>query len=237
VLFSGDDADKATRSLSGGETARLLLAALMLKRDNLLVLDEPTNHLDLEGREALLQALREYEGTLVFVSHDRHFVSSLARRILALTPQGYEDFHGTYEEYLAKEGADYLSAEQAAPSRMARANSSVTGAAVAGAGGNGAGIPATTATPQDFESRKAAKREAARLAKQVSRLEIEIQELEARIASADRRFAEPGYFERTAWDEVSRAEGERAAWRAELHGKMEAWESLSAQLERLGEAS
>jgi ABC-type multidrug transport system ATPase subunit len=226
VLFSGSEAEKSVRSLSGGEAARLLLARLMLRRDNLLVLDEPTNHLDMEGREALLRALRDYEGTLLFVSHDRHFVSCLADRVLVLTAQGWEDFPGPYEEYLAREGADFLAAEQASvkrpPSLANRPRKDAPGAEPPGT---------------DFEARKAVKRETARLARQVGLIEKEIQRLERRIAEADRYFAAPGYYERTPWEEVARVERDRAACQAELDMKMAEWETLAARLDALGEAS
>ncbi len=93
VLFSGDDVQKKVGALSGGEAARLVFCRIMVEKPNVLVLDEPTNHLDLESIEALVEALKAFEeGTLVFVSHDRAFVSALATRILEVTPQGFRDF-------------------------------------------------------------------------------------------------------------------------------------------------
>lgn len=111
VLFSGEEAEKKVGHLSGGETARLVLAQLMLQCPNVLILDEPTNHLDMEAVESLVAALKAYEGTLLFVSHDRWFVSQLANRIIELKPVGLQDFPGTYEEYLAKSGDDHLDAQ------------------------------------------------------------------------------------------------------------------------------
>jgi len=111
VLFSRDDADKMVESLSGGEAARLLFARLAVVEPNVLVLDEPTNHLDLEAIEALADALADYDGTLIFVSHDRWFVDRLATRILELGPQGVTDYPGTYAEYLAHQGTDHLDHE------------------------------------------------------------------------------------------------------------------------------
>lgn len=101
LLFSQDDIDKKVGVLSGGEKGRMIFGKLMLRRNNILLLDEPTNHLDMESIEALNLALENYPGTLIFVSHDREFVSSLATRILELTPTGIVDFRGTYDEYLA----------------------------------------------------------------------------------------------------------------------------------------
>ena len=115
LLFQGEAALKDTKSLSGGECARLLLAKLLVLQHNVLVLDEPTNHLDIESIEGLLDGLKLFKGTLVFVSHDRHFVSSLATRVLDLrTPSepghGADlfDFGGTYEEFLDRVGRDYM---------------------------------------------------------------------------------------------------------------------------------
>jgi len=100
LLFSQDDIDKKVSVLSGGEQGRMIFGKLMLQRANILVLDEPTNHLDMESIESLNLALENYPGTIIFVSHDREFVSSLATRILELTPTGIIDFRGSYEDYL-----------------------------------------------------------------------------------------------------------------------------------------
>ena len=99
LLFSGDQVDKSVKVLSGGEQGRMLFGKMMLQRPNILVLDEPTNHMDMESIESLNMALENYEGTLVFVSHDREFVSSIATRIIELKSDGYVDFSGSYEEY------------------------------------------------------------------------------------------------------------------------------------------
>jgi ATPase subunit of ABC transporter with duplicated ATPase domains len=104
LLFSGDDVKKSVRVISGGEQGRMLFGKLILQRPNVLLMDEPTNHLDMESIESLNTALDLYQGTLVFVSHDREFVSSLATRILELTPSGVVDYAGDYEDYLANQG-------------------------------------------------------------------------------------------------------------------------------------
>jgi len=108
MLFSNDDVDKTTGTLSGGETARLIFAKLTMQETNVLILDEPTNHLDLESIEALAKTLKEYSGTLIFVSHDRYFIDEVADIIFEIIPSGYNKFPGTYKEYLAKFGEDYL---------------------------------------------------------------------------------------------------------------------------------
>ena len=103
LLFSQDEISKPTRVLSGGEKGRMLFGKLMLQRPNILVMDEPTNHLDMESIESLNMALEMYKGTLLFVSHDREFVSSLATRIVELTDKGVRNFVGTYDEYLVQQ--------------------------------------------------------------------------------------------------------------------------------------
>ena len=103
LLFSTEDFTKPVNVCSGGEKNRLLFGKLMMSENNVLVMDEPTNHLDMESIEALNLALEHYEGTLIFVSHDREFVSSLATRIIEIKDQQLVDFHGTYEEYLTSQ--------------------------------------------------------------------------------------------------------------------------------------
>ncbi|GHG74624.1 ABC-F family ATPase [Alishewanella longhuensis] len=109
LLFSQDEIKKSVKVLSGGEQGRMLFGKLMLQRPNILVMDEPTNHLDMESIESLNLALEHYKGTLLFVSHDREFVSSLASRIIEITEQDVRNFVGSYEEYLAQQ----LAAQQA----------------------------------------------------------------------------------------------------------------------------
>ncbi|MCH8542607.1 MAG: ABC-F family ATPase [Alcanivorax sp.] len=104
LLFSQDDIAKKVNVLSGGEQGRMLFGKIMLQRPNIMLLDEPTNHLDMESIESLNLALENYPGTLLFVSHDREFVSSLATRIIELTPTGIVDYHGSYEDYLRSQG-------------------------------------------------------------------------------------------------------------------------------------
>ncbi len=108
LLFQGEAALKPTEALSGGECARLLLGKLVLGKHNVLILDEPTNHLDIESIEGLAEGLKQFTGTVVLVSHDRHFVSELATRVIELKPGKINDYSGTYEEFLERQGGDYL---------------------------------------------------------------------------------------------------------------------------------
>ncbi len=105
MLFSRDDSEKSVKVVSGGEEGRLMFGKLILQKPNVMVMDEPTNHLDMESIEALNLALENYPGTLIFISHDREFVSSLATRIIEMTLDGVIDFTGTYDEYLRVQGA------------------------------------------------------------------------------------------------------------------------------------
>ncbi|MCA6107315.1 ABC-F family ATP-binding cassette domain-containing protein [Bradyrhizobium cenepequi] len=104
--FSGDDVEKKCRVLSGGEKARLVMAKMLYDPPNFLVLDEPTNHLDLATKEMLINALSEFEGTMLFVSHDRHFLAALSNRVLELTPDGIHQYGGGYTDYVARTGQE-----------------------------------------------------------------------------------------------------------------------------------
>src|SRR4249919_4004378 len=102
--FSGDEIEKRCRVLSGGEKARLVMAIMLFDPPNFLVLDEPTNHLDIATKEMLITSLAQYEGTMLFVSHDRHFLAALSNRVLELTPDGIHQYGGGYTEYVARTG-------------------------------------------------------------------------------------------------------------------------------------
>ena len=106
LLFSGDEFAKPVKVLSGGEQGRMMFGRLMLERPNVLLMDEPTNHLDMESIESLNTALEKFSGTLVFVSHDREFVSTLATRVLEVRPDGIVDHRGSYDDYLARQGLE-----------------------------------------------------------------------------------------------------------------------------------
>lgn len=106
LLFSQKEIDKSVKVISGGEQGRMLFGKIILQRPNIMLMDEPTNHLDMESIESLNLALENYPGTLLFVSHDREFVSSLATRIIELTPNGIVDFHGSYDDYLKSQGVE-----------------------------------------------------------------------------------------------------------------------------------
>jgi len=104
--FSGDEVEKKCRVLSGGEKARLVMAKMLYDPPNFLVLDEPTNHLDMMTKEMLIIALAQYAGTMLFVSHDRHFLAALSNRVLELTPEGIHQYGGGYTDYVARTGRE-----------------------------------------------------------------------------------------------------------------------------------
>ena len=200
-------------NLSGGEAARLVFARLAVEHPNVLVLDEPTNHLDLEAIEALVKALRAFDGTLIFVSHDRWFVSSLANRIVEITDSGINDYRGTYEEYLAACGDDHLDSDQVVLKQRRQRKAA-----------------ARRQTPPDPTSR-AAERRRRDLALRRDVLTAGIEEAEARIATIDDRFCEPGFFDRQPEELVRTLQEEQRSLRSKVEELMAEWERVEAELD------
>jgi len=215
VLFSGDEVEKRLSSLSGGEAARLIFARLAVDEPNVLVLDEPTNHLDLEAIEALVTGLEAYDGTLIFVSHDRWFVSRLATRIFEITEHGTNDYLGTYDEYLASCGDDHLDAD-AAMLRVRRKKRAR----------KGAGPNTVPATP---ERSRAKTRKELELRRDV--ITTAIDTAERRVEEIDTAFCKPGFFEDTTDAKVRAMQLERDKLSAELEGLMAEWEETEAGIE------
>jgi ATPase subunit of ABC transporter with duplicated ATPase domains len=215
VLFSGDEVEKRLPGLSGGEAARLIFARLAVDEPNVLVLDEPTNHLDLEAIEALVAGLEAFDGTLIFVSHDRWFVSKLATRILEITEKGINDYPGTYDEYLASCGDDHLDADAAAL-RVRRERRDRK---------QGRGKP---------EQEPAAKGNGKMLKQLELRRDVvtgAIEKAEQRIEEIDGAFCEPGFFENTPDSKVRSMQQERDKLATDLESLMAEWEQLEAALE------
>jgi ATPase subunit of ABC transporter with duplicated ATPase domains len=222
MLFSGDDGAKRLSALSGGEAARLVFSRIMLERPNVLVLDEPTNHLDLESIEALVEGLREYDGTLILVSHDRWFVGELATRIVEITPEEVVDYPGTYHEYVASRGDDHLDADAVLLRHKREKKEGRKDGNRGSRGGNGTTPPGPSPRKGELEKR--------------SRILMErLEEVEARIPAIDATFAEPGYFDRAPEEEVRALEEERAALQAEAARLMEEWEVVERKLGALEE--
>jgi energy-coupling factor transporter ATP-binding protein EcfA2 len=224
VLFSGDDVKKSVRALSGGEAARLVLAKIVVTKPNVLLLDEPTNHLDLEAIEALVEALKAYEGTLIFVSHDRWFVSELADRVVEIKAgadleagAGVRDFPGTWADYLAALGDDHLDAD--AVSLKARREK----AAEAG--------PAPAAT--DWEEMKRKRSQRSSLEKKRDKLLKDLEGKEARREEIRALWCADGFYEKTPAAEQKKLADEEAGLGATIDGLMAEWEKIEAELSAL----
>ena len=156
-LFSGDDVKKSVGMLSGGERARLLLAKLSMENNNFLILDEPTNHLDIDSKEVLENALIDFDGTLLFVSHDRYFINRVATHVLELSENGSTLYLGDYDYYVEKKAeVEMTQTEEASTSNQAKEASSVN----------------------DYQAQKESQKEARKLMRQIESLETEIEELE-----------------------------------------------------------
>ncbi|MBF9665415.1 ABC-F family ATP-binding cassette domain-containing protein [Streptococcus pseudopneumoniae] len=157
-LFSGDDVKKSVGMLSGGEKARLLLAKLSMENNNFLILDEPTNHLDIDSKEVLENALIDFDGTLLFVSHDRYFINRVATHVLELSENGSTLYLGDYDYYVEKKAEVEMSqAEEASTSNQANEASPVN----------------------DYQAQKESQKEVRKLMRQIENLEAEIEELES----------------------------------------------------------
>ena len=157
-LFSGDDVKKSVGMLSGGEKARLLLAKLSMENNNFLILDEPTNHLDIDSKEVLENALIEFDGTLLFVSHDRYFINRVATHVLELSENGSTLYLGDYDYYVEKKAeVEMIQTEEASTSNQEKEASSVN----------------------DYQAQKESQKEARKLMRQIENLETEIEELES----------------------------------------------------------
>lgn len=157
-LFSGDDVKKSVGMLSGGEKARLLLAKLSMENNNFLILDEPTNHLDIDSKEVLENALIDFDGTLLFVSHDRYFINRVATHVLELSENGSTLYLGDYDYYVEKKAtAEMSQTEEASTSNQAKEASPVN----------------------DYQAQKESQKEVRKLMQQIESLEAEIEELES----------------------------------------------------------
>ncbi len=220
VLFSGEEVDKKLQQLSGGEAARLIFARLEVEQPNVLLLDEPTNHLDLEAIEALVKALENYDGTLIFVSHDRWFVSRLATRVLELTPAGINDFQGGYGDYLDHCGDDHLDSEAVVLRQRRERRREKAG---------GQGKPRSKTSHANAEQQ----RKQIQLRRDV--ITSGIEEAERRVEEIDGRFCEPGFFEKTAADTVKKMQQERRDLRSKIDELMIEWERIEQELESLTE--
>ena len=203
-LFSGDDVKKSVGMLSGGEKARLLLAKLSMENNNFLILDEPTNHLDIDSKEVLENALIDFDGTLLFVSHDRYFINRVATHVLELSENGSTLYLGDYDYYVEKKAeVEMTQAEEASTSNQAKESSPVN----------------------DYQAQKESQKEVRKLMRQIESLEAEIEELESQSQAISEQMLETNDAEKLM---ELQAELDKISHRQEE--AMLEWEELSEQV-------
>ena len=209
-LFTGEDVDKPVTSLSGGEKARLSLAKLMLQKSNTLILDEPTNHLDLDSKEVLENALDDFPGTILFVSHDRYFINRIASKVVDISPHGITEYLGDYDYFIEKKTeAEELKAEQLA------------------------GQPKTVVHHQRNEDNKDLQRQERRLTRAIAKIEETLSTLDDQIASLADELLNPDF----ADDHVKLMDlqAQIDALQAQHDSQSEEWLALQEELEKLSE--
>lgn len=203
-LFSGDDVKKSVGMLSGGEKARLLLAKLSMENNNFLILDEPTNHLDIDSKEVLENALIDFDGTLLFVSHDRYFINRVATHVLELSEHGSTLYLGDYDYYVEKKAeVEMIQTEEASTSNQAKEASPVN----------------------DYQAQKESQKEVRKLMRQIESLETEIEELESQSQAISEQMLETNDAEKLM---ELQAELDKISHRQEE--AMLEWEELSEQV-------
>lgn len=203
-LFSGDDVKKSVGMLSGGEKARLLLAKLSMENNNFLILDEPTNHLDIDSKEVLENALIDFDGTLLFVSHDRYFINRVATHVLELSENGSTLYLGDYDYYVEKKvTAEMSQTEEASTSNQAKEASPVN----------------------DYQAQKESQKEVRKLMRQIESLEAEIEELESQSQAISEQMLETNDADKLM---ELQAELDKISHRQEE--AMLEWEELSEQV-------
>ena len=204
VLFTGDDVKKSVGMLSGGEKARLLLAKLSMENNNFLILDEPTNHLDIDSKEVLENALIDFDGTLLFVSHDRYFINRVATHVLELSENGSTLYLGDYDYYVDKKAeVEMIQTEEASTNNQAKEPSPVN----------------------DYQAQKESQKEARKLMRQIESLEAEIEELESQSQTISEQMLETNDAEKLM---ELQAELDKISHRQEE--AMLEWEELSEQV-------
>ncbi len=248
-LFSGDDVEKPVAVLSGGEKSRLALAKMLLRPANLLCLDEPTNHLDVTAREVLEEALEQFDGTMLFISHDRYFINRMATKVVEVRDGRLWDFAGDYDYYLEKR-AESQEPRAASAERRAPRGGEGSGAEGRGPAGQGEGKPpfslsrpVSRVEPQpkplkvaakerrraEAEVRQRKSRETGPLRNRLKELESEIAKIEARLRDLNDQIANPDlYRDGERVRDVARERKELEETAASLYGK---WEELAMRLE------
>lgn len=218
-LFSGDDVEKSVNSLSGGEKARVALAKLALEKNNMLLLDEPTNHLDIDSKEVLENALIDFEGTLLFVSHDRYFINRLATKVVELSESGAPLYLGDYDYYLQKK-AELEALETLEQQSTASGDSSDTSSIATGSD-----------TKQAFEAQKEKQKTERKLVREIESIEKELELLENSLLKIQVELSQPETFSDSEKTETLAKENQLLTTKQEQ--LMEKWEQLHESLEEL----
>ena len=209
-VFTGDDVFKPISALSGGEKGRVSLAKIMLSKANLLMLDEPTNHLDMFSKEVLESALNRYEGTVIYISHDRYFINKTAEKILELTPDGVILYNGNYDYYLEKKAERARNEAEKALQNPQKATTATVAQPISD-------------TKNDWLKQKEQQAAERKLANKIAKLEKEIEETEAAIAKADEDMAACG----TDYSKANEIFAEKTKLEEKLEGLYEEWEELN----------
>ena len=215
-LFSGDDVDKKIAVLSGGERNRLALAKLLLAPTNFLVLDEPTNHLDMDSRDMLLDALREFAGTILFVSHDRYFINGLATRVIHVEGGDARSYDGDYDYYAASRKRE---AQAARPNADAKSASS--------------GESRKELRRREAQARTALNKKTKKKRDELHKVEARIAEMEARTSAISAKLADPDFYANAPTGEVSELTNEYQSLASLTEKAYEEWSRLSEAIERI----
>ena len=202
MLFDDQAIRKKIGALSVGERARLIFAELMMKDHNILILDEPTNHLDMESVDALIQAIKEYKGTVVTVSHNRYFISEIANRIIELKPGGLLDFRGGYEEFVEEHERDYLDKSS----------------------------PKISKSDKSYEEKKEKRKERNRIKRSIEKLEKEIAKSEKSLDELNEVLAAPNFYQNTPPTQQKEILDQKAKLEKIHENDLNSWEDLMDSL-------
>ena len=234
-LFRGDDVNKSLNVLSGGEKTRVALLQLLLRPVNLLILDEPTNHLDMHSKDVLLGALKDYGGTVIFVSHDRGFIGDLATRVLELTPGKFRNFKGDYEYYmqrLADEEAGVVGNYDAGTVHANPSNSTASGNASASSSKSSQAQSAPqsekSAGALNWEEQKKIEAERRKKEKEVQRLEDEIAKVEEQLSDLQNKMSDPAVY--SNGEKAKAVQADISKLEAKLDELNAAWEIAAGEL-------
>lgn len=228
-LFSGDDVYKTTQVLSGGEKNRLALCKMLATPGNLLLMDEPTNHLDMASKDVLLDALKAFTGTVVFVSHDRYFLEALATRVVDVGGGKVYDYPGTFKEYQAHKARQEALARGIDPKSVDLTAKAAPGKAGTSASKGTSAPPAGVEGPDAFQTRKKAQRQLSKLQNRIEQLQTWIEEKEALIQTLFEEMHDPE--NAREYSKLSQLENRRAQLAEEVEQHYAEWDSVSAELE------